>query len=407
MSRLLIATVLLLTAIAAPAEQRVLTEELALQLGLNRDLVQHRLDGDISQAQSEVLAASTWPNPEFSYEREALEGLDLVEQKIIISQEFDFSGRRGLHMQAADLHMDAAKYKFESWRRELIQAIRERFYDALLQQKRQEAHDDMRKRLNVLSKALTRRYDEGDVSVYDYQRVIAERTAVEAQLSNANVDFTAAWLSLRALLGESSDEYRMLKGDLLPATATTYSPSNLSLEDQPNLRQLRTQSEAFDLQNRAETRTFPDVTLGLGWKRDEVDGRSDDGLIINASIPIPLFDKRRSDQYRYKAKAMIARSEYELAKTTASAELKGLWQQSSEYRKSALKFRNESTRAVDELIEIAETYYRAGEIGIIELLDAYRSALNAELTALELEFKARTARVKLDYLTGDLGSEQD
>ena len=239
------------------------------------------------------------------------------------------------------------------------------------------------------------------MQLYDYQRVITERAAIEAKVNNAAVDFNTSRLSLWALLGEGADDFQVLEGELLPLPPAALDQSSLSLNEQPALRQLQVRSEAYALQQRAESRTFPDVTLGLGWKRDEVGDRSDDGLIINASIPIPLFDRRKSNQYSYQAQSMIASSEYQLAYDAAKAELKGLWQQSAQYRQNALRYRKDAVQAVNELIEIAETYYRAGEIGIIELLDAYRSALDAELTALEFEYKARSARIKLDYLVGE------
>ena len=391
---------LLLCTTVVTAQQDILTESMALEMGLGRDAVKQRVSANINQAQSGILSARTWPNPEFNYEREALEGLDLVEQKIIVTQQFDFSGRRGLHIQAADLHMDAAMHESEAWRTELIKDIRERFFEALLRQKRQQAHKATQLRVDLLNKALQKRRDVGDVSVYDYQRVVTERAAIEAEVGNASVDLHTTWLALRALLGTGADDYRVLEGSLLPLPTPSLEQTTLALDRQPALRQLKSQGEAFALQQRAETRTFPDVTLGLGWKRDEVDDQSDDGLIINASIPIPLFDRRENNQYHYQAQAMIAESEFQLAQDSARAELRGLWQQSSEYRSNAVKFRQDSVPAVQELIEISEAYYRAGEIGIIELLDAYRSALNAELTALDFEHKARNARIKLDYLTG-------
>ena len=300
--------------------------------------------------------------------------------------------------------MDAARYESEAWRTELERNIRERFYDALFQQERQHAHKAIQRRVSLLGKALQKRMDVGDVSVYDYQKVVTERAAIEAEVNNSEVDFHTKWLALRALLGSDADGYEALEGNLLPLPPPSLEQTAQSLDRQPALRQLKAQSEAFALQQRAESRTFPDVTLGLGWKRDEVDGKSDDGLIINASIPIPLFDKRESNQYGYQAQAMIAASEFQLAQDASRAELEGLWQQSSEYRNSAVKYRKGSVQASQELIEIAEAYYRAGEIGIIELLDAYRSALNAKLTALDFEYKARSARIKLDYLTG--GADQ-
>lgn len=395
---------LLLVTTITRAQQNALTESMAIELAFARDSVQQLASGYINQARSDVLTANTWPNPEFRYEREELDSLDLVEQKVVISQKFDFSGRRGINRQAADLQLNAARYKSEAWLAQLKQNIRERYYEALLQQKRHQAHKLTHDQIRLLNKVLKKRRDDGDVSAYDYQRVSAELATIKAKAGNTEVEFHAAMLALQALLGEGAESYKELDGALLPLQIAPLEQAVLLLESQPALRKLKAQSEAYALQQRAESRTFPDVTLGLGWRRDEANGQTDDGLIINASIPLPLFDRRKDKQYSYQAQAMITNSEYQLAHDTASAELTGLWQQSLQYRQTAVAFRKDSVQVTHELIRIAEAYYRAGEIGILELLDAYRSALDAELTALDFEHKARSARIKLDYLSG--GSTQ-
>lgn len=392
---------LLIFTTTVAAQQNTLTETKAIQLGLSQDPVRLRVEGNISQAQSDVIAAGKRPNPEFRYERETLDNdEDHVEQKFVVSQQFDFSGRRALHMQAADRHLDAARHKSDAWRAELTNNIREQYYSALLQQERRQVYEATQKRIRLLSKALQKRHREGDVSVYDYQRVNIERAAIEAKVSNAEADFNSAWQTLWSLLGTDTQDFQRLEGELLPDQAAPLEQLTASLDNQPALRQLKEQSEAFALQQRAESRTFPDVTLGLGLRRDEINGRTDNGLVINASIPIPVFDARQDKQTRYQAQAMIVRSKYQLAHDTARAELKGLWQQGTQYRRSAAKFRQDAVQGTRKLIEIAEAYYRAGEIGILELLDAYRGAFDSALTALDLEFKVRSARIKLDHLTG-------
>ena len=50
----------------------------------------------------------------------------------------------------------------------------------------------------------------------------------------------------------------------------------------------------------------------------------------------------------------------------------------------------------------AEAAYQGGESTLLELLDAYRGALEAEMTALDLEWKARQARIDYDLLTGSV-----
>lgn len=401
MYRAYVAIAVLLTTASVGAQQNALTEEMAIQIGLSREPITQRLEGTIARAQSDVIAANTWPNPELHYERETLDNAaDSLNQKLVLSQRFDFSGRRGLQQQAADQHLNAARYQSAAWQAERVRTIRQAFYHALFQQARRQLYQATQQRISLLGDALHKRRREGDVSIYDYQRVVTARAAIDAEVRNVEVDYAAGMQALWARLGTDAQPYQALQGELAPGSIAPLEQLLTNLEQQPALQQLKAQSEGFALQQRAASRSFPEVTLGLGMQQEEANGVKEDGLILNATIPLALFDRRKDSQARYQAEAMLAGSEYQLALDTARAELNGLWLQVMQYQRSAQTFRDEAIQGTQDLIRIAETYYRAGEIGILELLDAYRGALNAELNVLDLELKARDARIKLDYLSG-------
>ena len=259
---------LMLTATAA-AQQKALTETMAIQLGLARDPVQQRVEARIAQAQSDVIAANTRPNPELSYERETLNNSeDHVEQKLVVSQQFDFSGRRALHRQAAARHLDATRFESEAWRADLEKDIRERYYTTLLQQARREVYATTQQRLEVLGSALQKRRREGDVSLYDYQRVNTERAAIEAEVGNSRVDFDTAWQSLWAKLGDESQGFQSLEGELLPGQPASMEQLEAVLGERPALRHLKQQSEASALDALAHSRRYHVVTLCQPAKRE-------------------------------------------------------------------------------------------------------------------------------------------
>lgn len=396
---------LLLCAATAAAQQGSLTEEAAIRIGLSRSAVELRTEGELRQAQGELLGARIRPNPEFSYERESLNNAEnQVEHTLQLSQRFDVSGRRALQIEAADRRLEAAQYGTRAWRVELIRQIRERYYTALFQQKRRAAYERTREQIRLLSNTLDRRRREGDVVLYDFQRVKSERAALTAEVSDTDVALQSAWQQLRALLGADVQGYNTLAGELPPQQAMPEARLASALEAHPKLQRLQLEADAYALQRRAESRTLPDVTVGLGLKREDTDRGADNGLVLSASMPLPVFDRRQAGQARSHAREMLARSEYALARDAALADLKRLWTRVTHYRRNAREFRGDAVQAAAELIEVAQAYYRAGEIGILELLDAYRGALEAELTALELEYKARLAHIELDYLTG--GAEQ-
>ena len=67
---------------------------------------------------------------------------------------------------------------------------------------------------------------------------------------------------------------------------------------------------------------------------------------------------------------------------------------------AAQRFRRDAVGESVALIRTAEAGYVGDELGILELLDAYRGAFDDEMTALDLEFASRRARIELDLVTG-------
>ena len=150
----------------------------------------------------------------------------------------------------------------------------------------------------------------------------------------------------------------------------------------------------------AERAWIPEVTLGLGQKRVDEPNRSDTGVILAFSVPLPVFDRGQANEQRARASASTLRAEQALTYAKGEAEVKGIWRQTVELRQAAQTFRRESPGSSRDLTGIAEAAYRGGESGVLELLDAYRSELEAETTALDLELRARLARIELDAVSG-------
>jgi outer membrane protein TolC len=52
-------------------------------------------------------------------------------------------------------------------------------------------------------------------------------------------------------------------------------------------------------------------------------------------------------------------------------------------------------------VQIAEVAYREGEVGILELLDAVRTASRARVRSIELRLDARLAQIAVERAVGD------
>jgi cobalt-zinc-cadmium efflux system outer membrane protein len=88
-----------------------------------------------------------------------------------------------------------------------------------------------------------------------------------------------------------------------------------------------------------------------------------------------------------------------LAHQKTYGEIRGSWQELTGLLQAVQTFEQQGQAVSDELINIANISYQAGEIGIFELLDAYRERQTYDLDRLDLMHKARNASIELDRLT--------
>ena len=64
------------------------------------------------------------------------------------------------------------------------------------------------------------------------------------------------------------------------------------------------------------------------------------------------------------------------------------------------RYRAEAIRSADQVERIAQVSYDAGERGILELLDAYRTGGTARIRQAALDAAVRQAEIELEFASG-------
>lgn len=397
---LFVFSLLALPAWAQTTPQTTLSETEAVRLGLARNDLTELEQGTVNAAEADVLAAGQIPNPTLSYNRDRLGGAsDTLEQTWMLSQAFDLSGKRKLLREAAGRRVEIAKAGNASRRSELAAEIRRGFYDALFRQETIRVTETWARQFVRVEGMVGKLARAGEASGYDRRRLARERQAAEARLAGERAEIGLVLERLAALIGTSQKP--IVAGELLPTALPAIETALNSLEQRPDLLALSRSAEAADLDGRAAKQgAIPDLTVGIGPKWVNNGISRDNGFALSMSIPLPLFDRQQAGRQRAAAEAQQARAEFRLRHTRAEGELRGLSRQAEALRTAALDYRSRATAASPELLRIAEAAYRGGESSLLELLDAYRGALDAETTALELEKRAREARIEYDLITG-------
>ncbi|MDB4977275.1 MAG: outer rane efflux protein [Myxococcaceae bacterium] len=212
----------------------------------------------------------------------------------------------------------------------------------------------------------------------------------------------------KAYLGyNAADQVLQLHEELEGALLPDAPPAELlvwqdRLQQRPDLLAREQSAWAALLDSKAAGRiVIPDVRLEAGYKGVRFNpGRRTDGFLAGASLSLPLFDHGQGAQRAADAEARGQGAARELALGELRGEVASARETTAQMQTAAVHFRAESGRASANLLRIATAGYEGGEMGIFQLLDAYRGAVDDELTALDMELTSRRAIIELGRMTG-------
>ena len=268
-------------------------------------------------------------------------------------------------------------------------------------QERRELAAAHAERIDALIPLLETREREGEGSRFDRLRAEQERRDARQQATGAAVDLAAARAEVGALLPSGTTLDRLAATDArIDEPAAAASLVRRAAAARAELRAIQQSAEHATLEARAARVAYrPAPTLFGGLKRADAEGGRDRGGLFGISVTVPLFNTGRLDAARWSAEsarldaARASLTQRITSEVTAAAESLAL-------RRSALA--EDDPAAGAELVQIAEVAYREGEVGILEWLDAIRTASRARLRSLELRLDARLAQIALERAVGEV-----
>lgn len=352
----------------------------------------------MESARGDLTALEVRANPVFQYQREATEGFGGTgtEDFFQLQQRFDTSGRRALAREAAAARLDAARFQAAGAEREVAVAAATLFYQVVAAERIRAAQDAFAAKLARLEATARRRHEAGDLSRYDVERVRQESGRVTADVARVGGEITAARGRLSALLGPTAwPATTTLDGPLLPAPPGEADVLRERALQVPGLAALQAAANAAERDLQAAGRLVPDVTVGAGFKT--VEGRGGDtGALLSLNVPLPLFDRRQGAIQRSAAEAGAASARLAIARSEIAAEVAALIETCARLRAAALTHRETTLTSAAALENIARSAYRAGEIGVLEAIDALRTVFEADQRQVQLEHDARRAALQLE-----------
>lgn len=251
------------------------------------------------------------------------------------------------------------------------------------------------------------RASAGLVSDYEVRQAEAEQAAVRAQLANALKSQENLQAALAILLGRSPRE--VMQGQLargsVAALPTLWVPDGLPsdlLLRRPDIREAEQNLLAQDARiDAARAEFFPSISLTayLGSESATL-GKLFSGpagiFQFALGLSQPIFNARR---LQFSLKATEARREqavaaYRKAVASAFGDVRGALSAQAAAR-TALEAESQRTTALREAQKLANMRYEGGVSSRLEVLDADRQLLQAQLAKIDAENAQRAAVVSL------------
>ena len=339
------------------------------------------------------------PNPAVAYTRE--EAGAAVDDFLLVSQELPLWGRRRLLGEAAGHAVSARAAEADARLLAVETELRLVFADLLLAQARVRSLAAGAGRLDGLIAVLRTREEQGEGSRFDRLRAEREAAEVDADRALADIARRQAQARLAAFFAAGTDPDGLTAAGRLDDYPAPESASAPPPEGRRDHRALGLEAQRWGAEGRAARRLrLPSAQVTGGLKRSTGLGSTGAGFVLGASLSVPLFDRGQTQAARASAARSRVEAERRALAARIAAEVRAASAAAVGERELADRYRAESVSRADELVAIATAAYEEGEFGILELLDAHRVSLRANLRSLDLSASARRAAVELDRAAG-------
>jgi cobalt-zinc-cadmium efflux system outer membrane protein len=355
----------------------------------------------IGVARADVLAAARWPNPRLTFNREAVAGV--TENMFTVAQALPVTGRRRLEVSAATARVEATSSRVEDRIRRVRADLRLAFTDLWAAQERERELTRSRDRLNELAGILGRREEAGDAAGFDRLRAEREVLDVDSSRAMAAASRAQAQAILASFMAEPPAPAAIgvvrsaAPGAALPTVDQLMARAETARGDLVALS--RELDAARFAEQAAARRVIPEPEVVAGTKTSNAVG-GDVGSIVSVHVGVPIFDRARPEQAAAQARARQVRAEADVLRQTIRAQITSWRAAVVERRAIADRHRAALGAGTEQIERIAQVSYEAGERGILDLLDAHRTAAAARVRQAELDAAVREAEIELEFVSG-------
>jgi outer membrane protein TolC len=405
-----VATTLVLgaaSALPAPKTPEVLTLKQCLRIARARSPLVHASQARHEAALARVSAARAWSYPVVDYgsdyQPQLFDFSGAVESNLGVSQLIEFPGKRGVRGDIAAREADVVRADGDAVRLSVAFEVKRSFGGLLLAQGKLDyarqnlelAREFLRKTEHMLEVGEVARVEVLRARVEESKAVNAERVAV------TGVDLARARLAY--LLARPAKEPFDVKGRLggAPEPGELNALVERALAARPEMRQIALAVARERLvEKQARLDYMPDLEVGVA--RQRVQGLPSTWN-VSFSIPVPLYfwQPPRGPIAEAQANRRALDREAENLRNAIRLEVEEAHTYAVSARSRVRLFEEEILQPAQEVHDMLLFSYQEGGIGGIELIEARRTLVEAQVGHAEALFELDVAVAALEKAVGE------
>lgn len=386
----------------APAASQTQTQALSLQEALDRatgqnlDLVAARLRQAVSQAGVQI--ARQRPNPTVSFGA----ARDLPHESLLVDQPLELGGIRGRRIELARTEVSLVGIEYATLERQVRRRIRDAYFGAVLARgvtAFQVRMLEIAKRLQDVANA---RFEAGDVPQLETVQadLIVARAETDLMVSRQQEKTSLGQLNI--LLNEPvSRDWELVTS--MDAMLSSSSMEELILRAQqsnPELQHLMQEQKVEEARRSLlQAQRTPKVTLQAG---SDFNAPPDFqvGPRGQIAVELPIFSRNQGELAQSQATSRFLESQVQANRRVVAGRLQAAYLDLIARKQQVELYHDKLLPAGRKLADMAEESYRAGKSGILNVLDAQRSARQLEREYLDTLFAMQSKFSELEETIG-------
>jgi cobalt-zinc-cadmium efflux system outer membrane protein len=380
----------------------------ALALESNRAILAAR--DQVSAARFAVDSAAAFPNPELEYlsgttRSRGPAGNPGDARSATLTQPLDFPWRRTARIGAAEAGLEAVGAGARAFEADILALLRGRYFEVLRREAElSNAIEDAALMESVRSR-ISLRVETGEAPRFELIKADAEMLNAQKTAQAASFRVQQARSLLRQAVGSTLPPEFKLTSRFRDVPALT--PLNQVREQiatsSPSLMRARAETVRAERQLELErSLRWPDVALKAAVNEDPEMRASQLGVVVS----IPLWDRRKGPVGEAAAQLSRARNELESQGFSLAKALEVAYQQFEIAQTQVTALESGIVRQAEAALKVAESAYRFGERGFLEVLDAQRVLRASRAELIAARFERASAWVEIERLRATPGGSK-